>query len=149
MSTESKFSFLLLKNMPAFTHLLSFWRLGSGKYALALADIFSTWFLCNVPSGVSCKCLPVKGGRIKLPLSKKGVKKEQIELGKKEMSIFISPNFVNNSFIKPSWFPGIRWYYTITINNKFCLACRCSLCFRLFRTSYLQITEHYQKNTSR
>ena len=62
------------------------------------------------------------------------MREEEISLGKKKISILVSPKFVKNSFRKSSSFSAIFvWYYPVTTKNKFCLVCRSSLCSRLFR----------------
>ena len=59
---------------------------------------------------------------------------KELELGKKKISILVSPKFVKNSFRKSSSFSAIFvWYYPVTTKNKFYLVCRSSLCSRLFR----------------
>ena len=58
---------------------------------------------------------------------------KELRLGKKKISILVSPKFVKNSFIKSSSFSAIFvWYYPVTTKNKFCLVCRSSLFSRLF-----------------
>ena len=59
---------------------------------------------------------------------------KELGLGKKKISILVSPKFVKNSFRKSSSFSAIFvWCYPVTTKNKFYLVCRSSLCSRLFR----------------
>ena len=59
---------------------------------------------------------------------------KELGLGKKKISILVSPKFVKNSFRKSSSFSAIFvWHYPVTTKNKFYLVCRSSLCSRLFR----------------
>ena len=139
--------YLLLESaMFALTHLLPFWWWNSVTYVLT-SVIFNTWFLCIIASEVSCKFLTDYTIKLKLLSWEKErlcVREEEIGLGKKQLFSF-RLNLLKIASLNEAQFQGFVWYYyTVTIKNKFFLACRSSLRFRLFRTSCSQITRTKQ-----
>ena len=71
----------------------------------AIGHLQHTWFLCNVVSEVSYKCLQVPGDVtfMREKLWERG--KDRIR--EKEIGIFVSLKFVKNSFFKCKPFSGI------------------------------------------
>ena len=71
------------------------------------------------------------------------VRKEETGLGKKESVFqFRLKNLLKIASLNEANFQWFVWYYTVTIKNKFCLACRSS-----FQIVESNLFSNYQKKT--
>ena len=66
-------------------------------------------------------CVPVPGYEIKNTFVREGlcVREEQIGLGKKEISILVSPKLLKIASLSQAHFKGFVWYYPVTMKNSF------------------------------